>query len=208
MIVKDSATFTLAEQANIAGIFANNTELDNGGERIALVDYLGETIFDFTYSDGGDWTDSPDGNGPSLTLINPTDSPILSDATNWRPSVFAAGSPGENDSTTFSGDPFADENRNGIPNLVEYAAGDQITPGQLTSGADTFSTISFNQNLATDDVTIIVEASSDLINWTPSPIQSSLSYQTNGTNLATWRTLLPITNSSPQQFLRLRVIAD
>lgn len=208
LIVRDSAAFTVAEQANIVGSFQNDTGLSNGGEQIVLLDHLGNLIFDFTYSDGGDWTDFPDGNGPSLTLINPADSPNLSDPANWRPSVFAAGSPGESDSTTFSGDPLADDNGNGIPNLVEYAVGDQITSGQLISGGDTFFTISFNQNLAADDVTIIAEASSDLINWAPSPIQSSVTDQGNGTNFATWRSLLPITNSSPQQFLRLRVTSN
>lgn len=207
MIVKDSAAFTLAEQVDIAGIFQNNTGLDNGGERIALVDYLGETIFDFSYLDDGAWTTFPDGGGPSLTLIGPADSPNLSDASNWRPSSYPGGTPGGSDSTIFSGDPLADDNGNGIPNLVEYAAGSNLIPGVLNSGDDTFFTISFSQNLGADDVLIVVESSNDLNTWTSSPLQSSEVYQGDGTRFLTWRTLAPIGSPMTQQFLRLRAFA-
>ncbi|MDA7888600.1 hypothetical protein N9A86_04405, partial [Akkermansiaceae bacterium] len=205
MIVKELASFTLAEQSNIAGIFQNNTGLANGGERIALVDYLGATIFDFTYGDTSGWTTFPDGSGPSLTLIGPSTLPDLSDPTNWRSSSLAGGTPSSTDATTFSGNPLADDNNNGISNLVEYAAGSQITTGFVTSGEQTFFTLTFAQNLAADDVLVTVESSSDLLTWTPTTSRNSATYNGDGTVTVSWNSNGNLT--TPQQFLRIRVIS-
>ena len=201
MVVNDPGLFTLAEQADIAGIFQNFTRFDNGGERITLEDFLGERIFDFSYLDDSSWSVFPDGGGPSLTLIDPANSPDLSDPFNWRSSSLPGGTPGGSDSTTFSGDPLADDNHNGVPNFVEYAAGPQFTPGFITSGEKTFLTLTFNQNLSADDVIATVESSSDLITWTPSTVRTSAIYNGDGTNTVSWQANANLT--TPQQFLRI-----
>lgn len=201
MVVNDPGLFTLAEQADIAGIFQNFTRFDNGGERITLEDFLGESIFDFSYLDDSSWSTFPDGGGPSLTLIDPANSPDLSDPFNWRSSSLPGGTPGGSDSTTFSGDPLADDNHNGVPNFVEYAAGPQFTPGFITSGEKTFLTLTFNQNLSADDVIATVESSSDLITWTPSTVRTSVIYNGDGTNTVSWQANANLT--TPQQFLRI-----
>ena len=201
MVVNDPGLFTLAEQADIAGIFQNFTRFDNGGERITLEDFLGESIFDFSYLDDSSWSVFPDGGGPSLTLIDPANSPDLSDPFNWRSSSLPGGTPGGSDSTTFSGDPLADDNHNGVPNFVEYAAGPQFTPGFITSGEQTFLTLTFNQNLSADDVIATVESSSDLITWTPSTVRTSVIYNGDGTNTVSWQANANLT--TPQQFLRI-----
>ena len=203
MVVKDLAAFSPAEQSNIAGIFQNNTGLANGGERIALIDYLGATIFDFTYVDDSGWTTFPDGGGPSLTLINPAGSPDLSDPANWRSSALPGGTPGTSDSTSFSGDPLADDNNNGVPNLIEYAVGSQLTPAIVTSGEQSFLTLIFNRNLSADDIIVTVESSPDLINWTPSNTRHSATYNGDGTLSVSWQSNGNLT--TPQQFLRVRV---
>jgi len=201
MVVNELGSFTLVEQADIAGIFQNFTRLDNGGERIALVDYLGESIFDFSYLDDSSWSIFPDGGGPSLTLIDPANSPDLSDPFNWRSSSLPGGTPGGSDSTTFSGDPLADDNHNGVSNFVEYAVGPQLTPGFITSGEQTFLTLTFNQNLSADDVIATVESSSDLITWTPSTVRISEIYNGDGTNTVSWQANANLT--TPQRFLRI-----
>ena len=201
MVVNDPGLFTLAEQADIAGIFQNFTRFDNGGERITLEDFLGESIFDFSYLDDSSWSTFPDGGGPSLTLIDPANSPDLSDPFNWRSSSLPGGTPGGSDSTTFFGDPLADDNHNGVPNFVEYAAGPQFTPGFITSGEKTFLTLTFNQNLSADDVIATVESSSDLITWTPSTVRTSVIYNGDGTNTVSWQANANLT--TPQQFLRI-----
>jgi hypothetical protein len=80
----------------IAGQYTGS--LDNGGERIRLLDAVGGTILDFNYNDS--WRNITDVNGFSLTIINPADSNLnhwgRKDA--WRASAYIKGSPGWDDS--------------------------------------------------------------------------------------------------------------
>jgi len=71
VVVKDISAFTAGHpgfSGVIAGEYAGS--LDNGGERIELQDALGQTIHNFAYKDG--WRDISDGQGFSLTIIDPT----------------------------------------------------------------------------------------------------------------------------------------
>jgi hypothetical protein len=72
--------------------------LDNGGERIRLEDAIGRTILDFQYKDG--WRSITDGDGYSLTIINPADPDpnTWSYKDSWRSSAYVGGSPGSDDS--------------------------------------------------------------------------------------------------------------
>ncbi|MDT8302279.1 MAG: lamin tail domain-containing protein, partial [Sedimentisphaerales bacterium] len=81
---------------NIAGEYSGR--LNDGGERIALEDAIGQTILDFDYKDG--WRSITDGDGFSLTLIDPvnTDPFGWNDKNSWRASAYISGSPGEDDS--------------------------------------------------------------------------------------------------------------
>ena len=45
--------------------------LSNGGERVAIEDTLGDLVDEVTYDDHHPWPEPPDGDGPSLELINP-----------------------------------------------------------------------------------------------------------------------------------------
>jgi hypothetical protein len=80
----------------IAGEYTGS--LDNGGERIRLLDAVGTTILDFDYKDG--WRSIVDGDGYSLTIIEPTnpDMNSWSEKDSWRASAYVNGSPGWNDS--------------------------------------------------------------------------------------------------------------
>lgn len=81
---------------NVAGQYTGR--LENAGERITLVDAIGRTILDFRYKDG--WYPITDGEGFSLTIIdaeNP-DMDNWDEKNSWRPSAYAAGSPGQDDS--------------------------------------------------------------------------------------------------------------
>ena len=49
--------------------------LANNGERIRLEDAIGRTILDFEYDDR--WYQIADGDGFSLTIIEPSDSALL-----------------------------------------------------------------------------------------------------------------------------------
>ncbi len=79
----------------IAGEYTGG--LDNAGEKIKLTDAAGQTIHKFDYKDG--WYDMTDGDGFSLTIINPhaSDPNLWDDKDGWRPSAVVGGSPGTTD---------------------------------------------------------------------------------------------------------------
>jgi hypothetical protein len=73
--------------------FISAASLDNGGEELVLQDGLGQTILDFAYED---WYAATDGEGFSLTLIDPTAATnTWSDSAAWRASTYTGGTPGE-----------------------------------------------------------------------------------------------------------------
>ncbi len=80
----------------IAGQYSGR--LNNAGERIELKDAIGRTILNFRYEDG--WRSITDGEGFSLTIIDPENSDLSSwdEKDSWRPSAYVGGSPGSDDS--------------------------------------------------------------------------------------------------------------
>lgn len=99
VIVQDTAAFRLAHPdvplARIAGQYVG--KLSNSGERIKVVDSGGETIVDFTYSDGDPWPIAADGSGASLELIDEAGTPTnrMDKPYSWRASTTVGGSPGD-----------------------------------------------------------------------------------------------------------------
>jgi hypothetical protein len=97
LVVSDQNTFVAqyGTEPNVAGQYTGR--LDNGGERIRLEDAAGGTILDFRYSD--DWRSITDGLGFSLTIIDPNnpDTNSWGLQQSWRPSAYAGGSPGLDD---------------------------------------------------------------------------------------------------------------
>ena len=94
LVVEDIDAFTnkYGPSLNIAGEYFGS--LNNGGERIELLDAAGSIIHDFKYSDG--WFTITDGMDFSLVVIDPlnTDPSVYSDKSTWRPSTAPGGSPG------------------------------------------------------------------------------------------------------------------
>jgi len=99
LVVKDQAAF-YARYPDFAGVIAGqySGSLANDGERIRLEDAVGQTILDFEYSDA--WRGITDGQGFSLTIINPAnpDTNSWGEKDAWRASAFYGGSPGWDDS--------------------------------------------------------------------------------------------------------------
>jgi len=94
IVVKDIAAFQAKYGSTppIAGQYSGS--LANDGERIELADAIGRTIHSFRYED--DWYDRTDGEGYSLTIIDPTNPDLeqWSQPTAWRASTKKNGSPG------------------------------------------------------------------------------------------------------------------
>jgi len=75
VVVKDQSAFEAqyGTSINMAGVYTGS--LANNGERIRLEDAIGRTILDFEYDDR--WYPIADGDGFSLTIIEPSDSAAL-----------------------------------------------------------------------------------------------------------------------------------
>jgi len=97
VVVKDIEAFSAryGMDLKIAGEYSGS--LNNAGERIELQDAVGQTILNFSYSDG--WYDITDGMDFSLTIEDPAaaDPNQAGGKSAWRPSADAGGSPGWDD---------------------------------------------------------------------------------------------------------------
>ena len=184
--------------------FLNNSALSNSGERVVLAGPGGVAIKDFTYGDTAPWPMSADGLGRSLVLIAPRTNPDPTNPFNWRPSTANGGNPGTSDALPAPANPLGDDDGDGWPNLLEYAA---VMPVAST-GLDASGrlTLAFTRNLAADDAIYIVQTSNDLQTWSGVPAVEWVS-QANpvgATAVETWRTVAPPV-AGTKQFMRLRV---
>jgi hypothetical protein len=94
LLVRDLAAFEAfyGDKLPVVGQYAGS--LDNAGEKIELLDAVGQVIQSFEYEDN--WFDLTDGMGFSLTMRDPrTGDPGSKNA--WRPGTLAGGSPGTDD---------------------------------------------------------------------------------------------------------------
>jgi hypothetical protein len=95
VVVKDRAAFVSRYGSGGGVLIAEGAftgRLDNGGERLTLVDANGNLVFSFSYDDEGDWPTRADGFGAALEVINPRAG--YDDPDNWRASTEFLGSPG------------------------------------------------------------------------------------------------------------------
>ena len=79
----------------VAGWYGGN--LNNAGERIALLDAAGHTVFAVTYSSTSGWPSAANGGGYSVELAEVDGDP--NSPANWRASTALNGSPGQTPST-------------------------------------------------------------------------------------------------------------
>jgi hypothetical protein len=96
LVVADQGAFELRYGTGlpVAGVY--NGSLNNGGERVTLVDGRDETLFSVEYDDGRLWPQTADGVGATIELIHPAGTPAtLADKHYmWRGSTGFGGSPG------------------------------------------------------------------------------------------------------------------
>jgi hypothetical protein len=96
LVVKNLAAFTSRYGAglNVAGQYVGF--LDNGGERLQLLDAVNEEIHDFSYNNS--WYPITDGPGASLVVVDEAaDTGVWGNKEGWRPSATDFGSPAQND---------------------------------------------------------------------------------------------------------------
>ena len=111
-------------------------------------------------------------------------------------------------------DPTADEDRDGLKNLQEYVLqGSPTVPSPEIApqtemadfGGQQYLTFTFRRNLATDDVAITPQISTNLATWNSGPAHVVLVSETNhgdGSATLVYRAASPF-NSAVPQFMRL-----
>ena len=214
----------------IAGAFADDTGLANGGEMILLIDRHGADIRRFSYDDAAPWPLPPDGSGPSLELISPAPSTDHAAGTNWKASFDPGGTPGlPANGMTFSRwrdlyfDPAAsgyalraaantDADGDGYDNLVEFVLG--TNPSAVSStphpqiawmgdSGQSGLRFSYHRRPDTTDYVLTLEQSRNLLHWVPAPFSPLTSVTAgNGTILESVR--LNDTPAAGSLLLRLK----
>ncbi|MBN1669385.1 MAG: lamin tail domain-containing protein [Kiritimatiellae bacterium] len=102
LLVNDEAAFTNrypGVKGTVAWFAEYGGNLDNGGERLALLDGDGRTVTAVRYNDKDPWPESADGDGFSLVPVTTDDD--QDDAAKWRASNLIGGSPGYEDGAPY-----------------------------------------------------------------------------------------------------------
>jgi hypothetical protein len=160
LVVRNTAAFAFRHGAGlpVAGTFSGG--LDNGGERLLLVDRGGLPIVDFSYDDEDEWPLEADGGGYSLTLIRPESRPDPDAFGSWRPSVNRGGSPNGSDALAASA--FGD--------LLAYALVDR----PAVTIEDGVIYLSWRERVGADEARVIPQVAQDLVSWETDPGDASL----------------------------------
>ena len=228
LVVKSPAAFSQRYGAAtgslvVAGAFAAGN-LGNDGERIVLTSSRTGVIRDFTYDDKAPWPSGTDGQGFSLVLMAPATNPDHGAASHWRSSAAPNGSPGSTDAVAYPVWKQArgitsdndDPDHDGLTNFAEYVMGTaygEPSAGQLPSAhilevdGMAFPAIDLRRSpVASDDVQVIVETSTDLRVWSADAIYMGEVIQAGGQAAAvTWRAAQPITPGT-RRYLRARFL--
>ena len=195
LLVNDLGAFRLRYGTGlddqIAGEYSGN--LSNDGERLTLLDAGDAVIHSFTYNDKSPWPEGADGDGFSLVLIDPGQSPVPDhgDPFNWRASLADGGSPAGSDGTSYADwlaangvpDPEVDPDVDGDGReaFLEYfertlplTADDSprvatVEPLEVDGVEDHYFVFRVRRNLAADDVMLTPELSADLSDWRSGP---------------------------------------
>lgn len=214
LVVLDQVAFETVHGPGlpIAGTFQNASRLNNGSDRLKLEDANNSTIREFTYDDVAPWPTGPDGNGFSLVLTNPASAPDHNLAESWQQSLMIGGTPGAPPATGgFTGDPTADDDRDDLPALLEYAFG---TPDNLANpnpvrlsynGSALRVETSLNENAL--GIEVILESSTDLANWSPASHLTEIMRSSNGdgTEQVIYESPFGIPASQNRLFFRFKV---
>ena len=174
-------------------------KLDNGGERLLLLDRGGLPILDFTYNDALPWPVEADGGGYSLTLKNPSSLSNLTLAESWRVSAQTNGSAGLSDALLPAN----------FPNLIDYA----LTVPPAASLVNGHATFTWTERIGADSVSLTPRLSTNLTTWNADPGDASILVPVsnvvnpNGTRTVSLRSP-SLATASAREFFALRIVTQ
>jgi hypothetical protein len=204
ILVRDLVRFRERHGATvpIQGIYSGS--LNNGGERIVLVNRQGDEVFGFEFRTQAPWPEEADGGGARMLLAWPDFG--LGSAKSWRAGESTNGIPGVSDATSFVGDPDQDQDGDGWGALHEYAFGSDPSDPSSKPGpwlaevrGSGWLLLRFPINGRAEDVRCEVESSEDLKQWNPA-VALGTRLLGSGRGEATWGVPAPASGSA---FLRV-----
>ncbi|MEC7857055.1 MAG: lamin tail domain-containing protein, partial [Verrucomicrobiota bacterium] len=211
-----------SSRAVIGGNFGGN--LSNDGEQVHIIAANGTTIKDFTYNDVAPWPTTPDGDGYTLTLVDPDNNPDHSDPNSWTASANIGGSPGRGDGEGFNGDPSEDQDGDGLNAFLEYAFGTsdsdtkskafpsiKIDSLSINNELAEYLVFEFQKNANASGINYQIQTSNDLKTWSSASEEfTTLSSQNNddGTESVIYRSNEKFQESSNPKFYRLNVTIE
>ena len=224
LLVRNRAAFefrygtTLSDR--IVGEFQDDTKLKNEGERLVVTTFGGNVLRDFSYDNKAPWPVTPGVGGFSLVLADPESNPDHSQAANWELSPAPGGTPGTGDDLNFitwasafgNPEPGSDNDFDGRAALIEYAMGtDPTSPDPADAHGSQlkvseFPTFLFRKNPLAEDVTFILEQSSNLEVWVSATETMALVDEIDnldGSTTLVYQSVLPKDGNTV--FLRMRV---
>ena len=198
--------------------------LSNDGEQVHIIAANGTTIKDFTYNDVAPWPTTPDGDGYTLTLVDPDNNPDHSDPNSWTASANIGGSPGRGDGEGFNGDPSEDQDGDGLNAFLEYAFGTsdsdtkskafpsiKIDSLSINNELAEYLVFEFQKNTNAGGINYQIQTSNDLKTWSSASEEfTTLSSQNNddGTESVIYRSNEKFQESSNAKFYRLNVTIE
>ena len=173
-------------------------QLDNGGERLTLIDAEGAIIESFRYNDKAPWFEAPDGGGPSLVRISPQKQLDPELPTSWRPSAEDDGNPGSSDATSFNGGSLINYALGNNNNAIQYSIVDDLE----NNTKSLLCTIT--RNVAADDAMLSIQFSSDMKVWHDGIFLSD-SLSSHKKNSISWKSNSINVDFKKQNFARLKI---
>ncbi len=239
LIVEDStalaARYGNAILERVAGEFEDDSKLSNDGENITLLAADGEVIKTFLYSDEVPWPSAPDGEGFTLTLVDPAGNPDHALPQNWTASGRIDGDPaGQTSSVGYDywasehfdpsapdfeqvSGPEADPDGDAMSNAMEYAFGTspvdssempQIEVLIINTEGEDYLAVRFLAQPSVNDLQISGEVSNDLGSWQSATTVVGDAVNTDdGRQWLTLRSNDPVEGAVTRQ-IRLRVEID
>ena len=170
VIVRNRAAFesVYGDTVSIAGEFADQSRLNNGGERIKLDNVLNSTIFEVRYNDKEPWPTEAAGLGSSLTLVEIKEGTDFEEVESWLASAGTPGQPAGPDSG--GGKDLQDTDNDGLVALLEEAFG--TSDKDPSAGPGAVRVVVEGDRLVvraslgnSEDIDLTLQTSSELRGW-------------------------------------------